>query len=346
MTKNGMRAVLTAMLGGAAIMACGGGTPEHAPAVARPVEGEVITVRDTVVTDAFEAAGLAEPVQRAMMSTKLMARVLEVTVREGDRVARGQVLVRLDAADLQARRGQAEAGLAAAEAARQDAMAQARRIRALYADSAAPKATLDAVEAGLARAEAAVRQAEAARSEVDAVDAYATLRAPFAGVVTQRLADPGAFAAPGMPLVVVEDQSSLRLSVTAAPDAVRGIRRGDRLDGTVAGQPVEAVVEGVVPAPGGHVMTVNAMVPNRGDAVFAGSAASLALPLGTRPAILVPGAAIVREGDLTGVRVRVAEGSDLRWIRTGRPRDGQVEVLSGLAAGDQVIVPPAAAEGR
>lgn len=346
MTKTGMRAVLTAMLGGAAIMACGGGTPEHVPVVARPVEGEVVTVRDTVVTDAFEAAGMAEPVQRAMISTKLMARVLEVTVREGDRVARGQVLVRLDASDLAARRGQVDAGVAAAQAAHQDALAQARRIRALYADSAAPKATLDAVEAGLARAEAAVRQAEAARSEVDAVDTYATLRAPFAGVVTQRLADPGAFAAPGMPLVVVEDQSSLRLSVTAAPDAVRGIRRGDRLAGTVAGRPVEAVVEGVVPAPGGHVVTVNAMVPNQGDAAFAGSAASLALPLGTRPAILVPGTAIVREGDLTGVRVRVAGGSDLRWIRTGRPRDGQVEVLSGLAPGDQVIVPPAAAEGR
>ncbi|MBS1241568.1 MAG: hypothetical protein H6R40_995 [Gemmatimonadetes bacterium] len=347
MTTTRNLAVVTALLGGLAVAACGGGTPEPAPAAAQPMEGRAVTVRDTVVTEMFEASGVAEPVQRAMVSTRLMARVTEVTVREGDRVSAGQVLVRLDARDLEAKRGQTDAGLAAAEAAHQEALAQARRIRALYADSAAPKATLDAVEAGLARAEAAVRQARAAGDEVTAVGDYATLRAPFAGVVTQRLADPGAFAAPGMPLVVVEDQSSLRVAVTAAPDAVRGVRRGDRLQGTIAGQPVEALVEGVVPAPGGNVVTVNAMVPNRDNAVFAGSAASLSLPVGTRSAMVLPDEAIVREGDLTGVRVRTAEGSDLRWVRIGKSVAGQVEVLSGLTAGEQVIVPPPpAAEGR
>jgi multidrug resistance efflux pump len=160
------------------------------------------------------------------------------------------------------------------------------------------------------------------------------------------MVDAGAFAAPGMPLVVVEDQSTLRVAVTAAPDAVRGIRRGDRLQGTIAGGPVEALVEGVVPAPGGNVMTVNAMVPNRDNAVFAGSAASLSLPVGTRTAVVVPAEAIVREGDLTGVRIRTGQGSEVRWVRTGRVFGGRVEVLSGLGAGDQVIMPPSAAEGR
>jgi RND family efflux transporter MFP subunit len=344
MTRN--LAAMTVVLGGLVAAACGGGTQEPAPATAQPVEGQVVAVQDTMLTDVFDASGVAEPVQRAMVSTRLMARVIEVTVREGDRVSAGQVLVRLDARDLEAKRGQTDAGLAAAEAAHQEALAQARRIRALYADSAAPKATLDAVEAGLARAEAAVRQARSAGDEVAAVGDYATLRAPFAGVVTQRLVDAGAFAAPGMPLVVVEDQSTLRVAVTAAPDAVRGIRRGDRLQGTIAGVPVEALVEGVVPAPGGNVMTVNAMVPNRDNAVFAGSAASLSLPVGTRTAVVVPAEAIVREGDLTGVRIRTPQGSEVRWVRTGRPVGGQVEVLSGLNAGDQVIMPPSAAEGR
>ena len=344
MTRN--FAAMTVVLGGLVAAACGGGTPEPAQATAQPVEGQVVAVQDTMLTDVFDASGVAEPVQRAMVSTKLMARVIEVVVREGDRVSAGQVLVRLDARDLEAKRGQVDAGLAAAEAAHQEALAQARRIRALYADSAAPKATLDAVEAGLARAEAAVRQARSAGDEVAAVGDYATLRAPFAGVVTQRLVDAGAFAAPGMPLVVVEDQSTLRVAVTAAPDAVRGVRRGDRLPGTIAGVPVEALVEGVVPAPGGNVMTVNAMVPNRDNAAFAGSAASLALPVGTRTAVVLPAGAILREGDLTGVRVRTEQGSDVRWVRTGRSVAGRVEVLSGLNAGDMVILPPSAAEGR
>jgi hypothetical protein len=62
--------------------------------------------------------------------------------------------------------------------------------------------------------------------------------------------------------------------------------------------------------------------------------------------ILVPAAAVMREGDMTGVRVKTAAGSDLRWVRTGRERDGQVEVLSGLSAGDQVLVPQGTAEGK
>jgi len=344
-----MRRTLTMIVAtvAAGVVAAGcGGTEEPAPAPAAPVSGTVVAVTDTMVPDVFEATGVAEPIQRAMVGTRLMARVTEVLVREGDRVAAGQVLVRLDARDITAKDAQVQAGVAAAEAMRQEALAQATRIRALYADSAAPKAQLDAVEAGLARAEAGVRQARAAGDELSAVGDYATLRAPFAGIVTQRMVDVGAFAAPGQPLVVVEDQSSLRIAVTAAPDAVRGVRRGDAIQGTVAGREVTARVEGVASAPGGHMVTVNAVVANRDDVAFAGSAATLALPMGTRRVITVPAAAIVREGDLTGVRVKTSSGAELRWVRAGRERAGRVEVLSGLSAGDQVIVPQGTGEGK
>ncbi len=317
--------------------ACGT-TPESHEARGLDVTGTPLVLRDTVVPLVLDASGTAEPIQRAEVATKLPARVLEVRVREGDRVTAGQVLVRVDGRDVAARREQVNANLAGATAAHTEALAGATRIRALYADSAAPRATLDAAEAGLARAEAAVRAARAAGAEVDAMGDYATLRAPFAGVVTRRMADPGSFAGPGMPLVVVEDPSRLRLSVTAAPEAVAAVRAGMRLAGTVAGQPVEAVVEGLAPAPGGHLVTVNALVANRGGAAFPGSAATLALPQGERRAILLPDAALVREGDLTGVYLRKGGVTDLRWVRLGRRAGGHAEVVAGLAPGDTVIV--------
>jgi RND family efflux transporter MFP subunit len=331
----------------AALSAAACRSGEHpASAAAAPQAGATVAAVDTTLPDLFEAAGVAQPIQQAMLASKLMARVTEVLVKEGDRVTAGQVLVRLDARDITAKGGQARAGIAAAEAAHGEALAQARRIRALYADSAAPKAQLDAVEAGLARAEAAVQQARAAGEELDAVGDYATLRAPFAGVVTRRMVDVGAFAAPGQPLVVVEDMSQLRIAVTAAPEAVRGVARGQSVPGTVDRRAVVAVVEGVVPAPGGNLVTVNALVPNREGVSFAGSAATLALPQGTRRAIVVPAAAVVYEGDLAGVRVKTASGTDLRWVRIGRIAGGRAEVLSGLAAGEQVLVSQGPAEGR
>ena len=304
--------------------------------------GAVYTVRDTTIEAAFSAAGVAEPIQEATLSTKLMGTVLEVLVKEGDRVAPGQMLVRIDARDLAAKAAQAAASILEAQAVRGDAVTQANRIRALYADSAAPRAQLDAAETGLARADAALRAAQAAASELESVQSYAVIRAPFAAIVTKRYVDPGAFAAPGAPLVAVQDASRLRVTASATPDVVRGLRSGDTLGATIEGQAVRATIEGVVPAFAGNLYTVNALVANPGGAVLAGSVATLDLPTGTRRAVVIPLGAIVRDGDLTGVTLRTAQGNERRWVRLGNTLRGMIEVVAGLRAGDRVVVPASA----
>lgn len=321
----------------AGLAACGREVPEH-PVRMLEISGTPYVVSDTQLTDGFVASGIAEPGQQALLASKLMARVTDLLVKEGDQVTAGQVLARLDAREIAARSEQAAAGLAAAEAMHREALAQAHRIRALYTDSAATRAQLDQVEAGLVRAESSVRQARAAAAELEAVNDYATLRAPFAGTVTQRLVDPGAFVAPGQPLLEIEDQSVLRISVTAGPDAVRQLRRGQRLTGDLAGRQVESVIEGIIPAPSGHLVTVNTTLRNRDRDVYAGTSATLLLPQGLRSGLLIPRAAVIEQGSLTGVYLRKDGAVDLRWVRLGTDYGNQVEVLSGLAPGDTVIV--------
>ncbi|MDX2122211.1 MAG: hypothetical protein SF070_14295 [Gemmatimonadota bacterium] len=98
-----------------------------------------------------------------------------------------------------------------------------------------------------------------------------------------------------------------------------------------------------MPAPGGGVYTVNAMIPNPTGAFLPGSSATLAIPTGTRSAILVPAGALVREGDLVGVRMRTAAGTELRWVRVAglppltAPEPRLVEVIAGLRAGDVIL---------
>jgi RND family efflux transporter MFP subunit len=316
--------------------ACGGDTAPT-PAAQLPLRGAPVAVIDTLIADSFEAAGTAEPLRLATLSTKLMGTVDAVLVHEGDRVAAGQSLVRLDARDLDAKRAQMEGGLAEASAMQHEATLQAARIRALYADSAATKAQLDQAETGLARANAAVATARGMAAELAATTSYADVRAPFAGIITHRFVDPGSFAAPGAPLLTIEDASTLRISVSAAPDAVRGIRRGTTITASIGDTVVMATIEGVVPA-GGNLYTINATVPNSAERFLSGSAATLSLPRGMRRAMLVPDAAVVRQGDLTGVRMTAAGQSTLRWVKLGRTHDGATEVLSGLAAGDTVLV--------
>ena len=339
-----------ASLAGTLLVAACAPKRSEAPEAKTPtrVDGTWTAVTDTVLETELDVAGVAEPFQSATLSTKLMGTVVEVLVREGDAVTAGQPLVRIDARDLAAKSAQAAASVADAEANQREALAQATRIRALYADSAATKAQLDAAETGLTRAAAAVQATRAASAELGAVTDYAIVRAPFAGIVTQRMVDVGAFAAPGAPLVAVQDVARLRIVASTTPDAVRGLRRGSAIDARVEGRGVRAVVEGAVPAPAGNLYTVNAIVPNADRSLLAGSTASLLIPGGPRATLLVPAVAVRRDGDLTGVMVRTTDGAELRWVRLGRTVNGAVEVTSGLRRDDQVVVPnaPAAAAGE
>jgi RND family efflux transporter MFP subunit len=330
------------LLGAIGAAACGSradSRTRNEALIAAPVQRAGVTaiVRDSVIATIQNADGVSAPMQQALVATRLMAAITAVMVHEGDRVSAGQVLVRIDARDLDAKHAQVTSSIAAAEAARTNALKQLTRVRALYADSAAPRAMLDAAESGFAQADAGVRAARAASDEVAAAQDYSTVRAPFAGRITKRFVDPGAFAIPGAPLVQVQDDARLRISVTASPDAARRVKRGDRLDGTVDGIVVIAVVEGVVPSPAGGVYVINALVDNAKGLLASGSGAVLRLPAGQRHAVLIPASAVVRRGDLTGVRIRVGKADDIRWVKMGSAVGTDVEVLSGLRAGEQVL---------
>jgi RND family efflux transporter MFP subunit len=340
-------AVLT--LGALLLAACGPDAAkepagEHRAANAQPtaparIDGTVLRVQDTTVAATFDASGVAEPMQQATVSTKLMGTVTAVLVREGDLVRSGQALVQIDARDLTAKAAQVAASISDAEAMQAEAATNAARFKALYNDSAATRAQYDAAMTGLARADAGLRAARAAAGELEAVSSYATVRAPFNGVVTMRFADPGAFAAPGAPLLTVQDVSTLRLSAAVGADAVRSLRRGQVIPATIDGESVTATVEGIVPANAGNLFTVNATVANRARTYRAGSSATLMIPVGTTRALLVPRSAIVRDGDLTGVVVHGASRDERRWIRLGAIVGEQVTVTSGLQAGEEIVVP-------
>jgi RND family efflux transporter MFP subunit len=211
-----------------------------------------------------------------------MGTVTDVLVREGDRVAAGQVLVRIDARDLSAKSAQVAASVAEAEALHRDAIVQANRIRALYADSAATHAQLDA-----ARNRTGARQGGTPGRTGGGVRARSgqlilERACPFAGMVTKRFVDRGAFATPGAPLVAMQDVSTLRISASTTPDVARGLHRGQTLTALVERTPVGVTIEGVVPAVAGSLYTVNALVPNPDATLLAGSRATLTLPTGQR----------------------------------------------------------------
>lgn len=330
------RTTMLAMGVGLLVAACGGEAPEATSAPAA-TGGTVVAVRDTVIAATSEATGIAAPLESATLSTKLMASVEQVLVLEGARVAKGQLLVRLDLRDLAAKRLQAEAALADVEAQRDLALVHATRMRALHADSAAPTAMLDAAESGLRRAEAGVRAAKAGLAELAAVTSYGEVVAPFDGVIARRFVDPGAFVAPGAPLVTVDRVGALRVTATVPAANAAALKAGATIEASIDGAVFPARVEGTARA-GAGTYTVNALVTNDQATILGGTAATLRLPTGERKALLVPTAAIARQGDLATVRRRTAEGDLLTVVRTGVVVGAFTEVLGGLVATDSVVV--------
>lgn len=330
------------ILSGALALAACRGHESAPPAAEAALTGDVFVVAADTVDAIVEASGTAQPIAEATLSTKLMGTVTAVHAREGDVVRAGQALVSIDARDLNAKDTQAAAALAEAEALYGEAELNAQRMRKLHEEDAAPRVQLDAAETGLVRARAAVNAARAGATELRALRDYATVRAPFAGVVTRRFIDAGAFVAPGTPLVTLQDAHQLRIEAAASAEAVRRLQRGMQVRGVVEGVAVVARVEGVMPAPG-SLYTVNAVVDNTQYRLLPGSAASLLLPLGRRAAIVVPRAAVQPYGDLSIVTVTDGKATQRRSVRTGVVSGDDIEVVSGLRIGENVLVPAAPA---
>jgi RND family efflux transporter MFP subunit len=298
---------------------------EHAD---HPVPVAVPAVRLTPGrgADYYRAAGSVRAAEHADLSTRITGRVVAVMVRSGDPVHSGEILVTLDRSALDAARRQAAAGL-------ELATSNLQRMERLLADSAVPLAQVEAARNGYQQAQGQVAAVEA---DLD----YTSIRAPFDGIITARMADPGDLAAPGRPLLTLEGQGAREILAGVPDDLARRLRVGMTVSMTVgagdrhAGGRVLAIVPG--PESGSRTMEVRLAGPAD---LPSGIAAVVEFPMGEHSALFLPRSALIERGQLTGTFLFTADTTlHLRWLRTGRSTDDSVEVLSGLLAGDLVAL--------
>lgn len=365
---------------GLSVAACGGNHDASERGPRAPVDVQVEASAVESIEQRFEAGGVVRARTTATLVSRIVADVREVLVSPGDRVRAGQPLVRLDGRELSANRAQAEAGLSAAEqglqaaaAGREGAQAALalasathKRIAELHSRNSATPHELDEAVSALrgaeARAHAAevgIREAEAAaagaRAGVQAAGiglSYATITSPFDGVVTEKLVEPGNMAAPGTPLVRVEDSRGFRLEVRVDEGRVAHLQPN---------QPVEVSLDTLaVPGEGGRTAPVRGRIAEVARALDQGSHAFLVkveLPDGlavrsgmfgrarfagpSRRALVVPSPAIVRRGQVTSVFVAGQDqAAHLRLVALGAESGGRVEVTAGLDEGEQVVASP------
>lgn len=302
----------------------------------------------------LEIDGMVEPIKQATVAAQVGGSVLSLSVKAGDHVKAGQTLASIDARVASAGVAQSDAAVAQADAYLRNARTQLDRTRELRTQGYMSQAALDNAENQFKAAEAAVQQAQAGRSQAALARGFASVTAPFEGLVLATHLDAGDLAAPGRPVVTVYAPGALRAVVqvpaSQAPLAraaqrievqlpdqrwVSPVRRTDLPTADPVSQTVEwrldlGKADGAGLLPG---QTVRVRFANAAAGATAGGATSAAANR-----LNVPLAAVLQRGELTGVYVAQGRQFVLRAVRTGAVQGDQIQVLAGLKAGERIAL--------
>ena len=323
----------------------------------------VLAVQQANVPDLLEAVGTVRAAQTSDAASQMMGNIVEIRVHEGDHVQRGQVLAVIDdsqpraavdraiAAELAAQQqlAGADSDLALAESTLQryqtlfeKKSVSPQEFDEVKARQQAALAHRDIAKAGQAQAQAALSQA---RTSLD----YTRIRAPFDGVVTEKKADSGTLASPGMPIFTVEDVRRYRLEATVNENDLRYVRTGqqvavviDALDNAGLKGKVVQIVPAADAASRTFLVKIDLPTDTRLRSGLFGRAQ---FSRGERQALLIPRSAVVERGQLQGIYVLDQNKiASLRYITLGKPSNAEVEVLAGLQDGERVVIKPGAVD--
>jgi RND family efflux transporter MFP subunit len=321
---------------------CGKVSPGTAE-VKRPVVSGVIVAQMQLspVEDYYETSGTVKAKNIGVIASKIMGSITSVAVEEGQHVGRGQTLLTIDDSDIVQKVAAAASAVESARQHKELADVTFSRYAKLYEEKALSRQEFDQVGTQKKVAESELDRAQAMLRETRAYQGYAHVRAPFAGVVTGKKADPGSMAIPGMQLLTVEDTSAFLVEAAIDEKLSAGLKVGmpveiriDALDQNMKGK-----VSEVVPAIDPMSRTFTVKVALSGKGLKTGLYAKLKIPTGTRKALTSPSTAVVERGQLTGVYAVDTKGVvSYRLIRMGKHFGNDVEIISGLNPGDKIIV--------
>lgn len=363
--KSGSAARLAAgmLLLSGVIVSCG--SERSAETTAPETIGDVVvaTAKRSEVSDRVEAIGTVRAAQTSQIASQIMGSVNEVQVREGDRVAAGQVLALI--ADTESRAAVAKAAAAAVAAQKELSAAETqltladstlRRYQQLYEKRSVSPQEFDEIKARYQTAQAARESARAAQDQADAALtqarttlSYTRIRAPFAGMITKKMADAGTLASPGVLLFTIEDTRRFRLEAALDERDMHLARIGEEvavaLD-ALGSRALPGKVVQVVPAADAASRTflVKIDLP-RDDRLRSGLFGRARFSRGMRPALLIPQSAVLERGQLReAVVVGEQNFAHLRYVTLGPVYGTDVEVLSGLQEGERFVAAPGARE--
>jgi RND family efflux transporter MFP subunit len=307
-----------------------------------PADVSVLTMTTTSTPIVEEAVGSIRAVQQVELASRLLARIVELGVTgAGQPVKKGDVLVKLEDADLRARVLEAKAARQAAEDSRALAEGDLERARQLHAEKIVSERELQQQTTRLANAVAEVERLAQAVIAAETMLGFAVLRSPIDGIVIDKLVESGDTVTPGQPLMRLYDPTRMQLVASVRERLANRLRIDDSVEVAVdaLGLRCHGTVSEIVPQTTAASRTFDVKVTGPcPDGVFTGMFGRVMVPLGNREVLSIPRSAIESVGQIDHVFV-VREDSSLarRFVVLGEPLEDRVEVLSGLAVGERIV---------
>jgi RND family efflux transporter MFP subunit len=273
---------------------------------------------------AEDVVGTVRPKLHSVIEAKISGRIEKMLVTPGQQVRKGDLLAQLDAREIQAKLDQALA-------VRQQTKSELKRYETLRAKQVITPAEFEAVQSRYQVALATATEAETMLS-------YAKIIAPFDGIVTRKLADVGDLATPGKPLIELEDPQALQFEA-AVPEAVVGkIALGTKLPVRIMSKEREAVVSEIAPSgdPSSRTFLVKLDLPSAPE-LRAGQFGRVEIPVSQTNVLRAPASAVIQRGQMELVFVATDGHAWLRLVKTGKRFGNEIELLSGVSAGEEVV---------
>ena len=288
-----------------------------------------------------EAVGTVQAEQVAAVTSRVVANIVEMHVSAGQRVSNGDTLVVLDDRDLRHRVEQAQDAVRSSEATLEQAQSDYKRDKPLFDQQVITPYDFEHTQTNLKTAEANLHRLQQAQRETEVNLSYGVIRSPFTGVVVDKLANLGDLAAPGKPLLTMYEQGRLWLEANVPEDLMDHIRLNELLTFRIdaLSREMQGRVAEIVPSsdPSSRTVVVRVHLSETKD-VLPGMFGRLLLPMEPEEVLAVPASALIRAGQLAMVDVVQEARLERRTVQLGRAIGSQFEVLSGLAAGETVVI--------
>ncbi len=316
--------------------------PRQSTATAATPLVQVAPVRLRELVSEVSGSGTVEAQRRVTVSAEVGARIVEVAAGEGDWVERGTLLLRLSDRDVQHRIEAARASITREQVAlaRQDY----ERKKRLFDDGAVVRSVVEQAESRYLGLDSTYRSTQAQISQLEAQLAKTRVTAPIAGVITHLAVNAGEVVGPGSPLAALENMDEVLVQLKLADRDFVKVRRGQPVEATASAFPGEVFAGevsrlGSAADPVTRTFEVESRLRNPGLRLRPGLIVSLRIVLGRTGGLAIPTDALIEEaGGRAAVFVARDGAARRREVTLGQRLDREIEVLSGLAEGEQVVV--------